>query len=195
MFSFMKKDAKVPYSSLSDDEKLSEDSTFLPKQSVRQRPVRRLWPWVLPWIMSSVFFAILTLRFYAASREPAYGSFERGWQTDFSESLMCLSSKERRLVTTALNVEPSRAYIERREMTFNGGPVFSPNWTYYVPNPDPVKYVGEPSPAIDDAWEELIGGRYFLVTKEEAKDALRFDYPDMDVQQLWNPIRGGYIQG
>jgi len=44
------------------------------------------------------------------------------------------------------------------ELLFTGSPAFDPNQTYYVPHPDPITYVGEPSPAIDQAWEDLTWG-------------------------------------
>ena len=55
-------------------------------------------------------------------------------------------------------VGPSRAHIELEQVTFTGGPSFTPNGTMYIPHPPKVQYVGEPRPEIDDAWEELTSG-------------------------------------
>ncbi|KAI1323211.1 hypothetical protein F5Y16DRAFT_403713 [Xylariaceae sp. FL0255] len=66
-------------------------------------------------------------------------TFERGWSTDFERTI------------------------------FTGAPAIHKNGTVYVPHPDPVRYVGTPSPELDHAWSKLIGGRYFLITTEEAK--------------------------
>ena len=105
----------------------------------------------------------------------------------------------------------ARPYIEKHDTVFTGGPVFAPNGTYYVPHPDKIDYVGEPSPGVDQAWEELtwgiIGtvsapmwrlidpGRYFLITKEEAEVNLRRDYSNDDLEEFWSPKRGGYDVG
>jgi hypothetical protein len=45
---------------------------------------------------------------------------------------------------------------------FNGSPVFYDNGTVYVPNPDPIRYVGDPLryPEIDDNWEKLSYGTF-----------------------------------
>ena len=43
-------------------------------------------------------------------------------------------------------------------VTFTGAPVFMENGTFYVPNPGKTKFVGQPSPEIDEAWEEITAG-------------------------------------
>lgn len=92
-------------------------------------------------------------------------------------------------------------------MKFNGGPAFYDNGTLYIPNPDAIKYVGEPSAEIDKAWEDLTDGkfpktvresmtetialdRYILITEEEARDTWGSEYVG-----FWDPYRGGYEVG
>jgi hypothetical protein len=44
---------------------------------------------------------------------------------------------------------------------FNGSPEFKDDGTMYIPNPDPVRYVGDPKefPEIDENWENLVYGK------------------------------------
>ena len=86
MFSFIRKNTEMSYHRLSDDEKLSEDSAFIPGGTSLRESKQRIWPYVIPWMVSTSVFAFLSLYFYLSSLEPAYGSFERGWSTDFCES-------------------------------------------------------------------------------------------------------------
>lgn len=89
MFSFFKRDAQT-YHRLSDDQEFSKDPAFPTGQLVTRKPARILWPYVLPWMTSSAVFAFTSIHFYLSSLEPAYGSFERGWSTDFSRALTSL---------------------------------------------------------------------------------------------------------
>jgi hypothetical protein len=41
---------------------------------------------------------------------------------------------------------------------FTGSPAFAKDGGFGVPHPGPISYVGDPSPAIDQAWEELTWG-------------------------------------
>ncbi|KAK1774233.1 hypothetical protein QBC45DRAFT_425612 [Copromyces sp. CBS 386.78] len=64
----------------------------------------------------------------------------------------------------------------------------------YVPNPDPILYVGNPTlhPEIDWNWDNLTYGRYVLITKEEAIAS----WPDVDdIEQYRDKQRGGYVAG
>lgn len=106
--------------------------------------------------------------------------------------------------------EPARKHISIEEVRFTGSPAFDLDNNYFVPHPDPIQYVGEPSPEIDRAWEKLTWGtiarsktidqnanralgRYILITKEEAVATLADTFGD--VEQFWSPKRGGYIGG
>ncbi|ETI25970.1 hypothetical protein G647_02747 [Cladophialophora carrionii CBS 160.54] len=100
---------------------------------------------------------------------PTLGSFDRGWATDF--------------ITV-------RSEIKAEQITFNGSPAFDENKTMFVPNPDPVRYVGPPSPEIDKNWEKLTWGRYFLITEEEARASW-----GEEIEEYWDEQRGGYVTG
>ena len=50
---------------------------------------------------------------------------------------------------------PSKSAIEVEQVIFNGSPSFTEDGRIFIPNPGPVKYVGDPSPEIDEAWEYL----------------------------------------
>jgi hypothetical protein len=47
---------------------------------------------------------------------------------------------------------------------------------FLVTSPGETMYVGMPSHQIDRAWEELLWGRYFSISEEEAKDLWGADY-------------------
>jgi hypothetical protein len=47
---------------------------------------------------------------------------------------------------------------------------------FLVTSPGETMYVGTPSDQIDRAWEELLWGRYFSISEEEAKDLWGADY-------------------
>jgi hypothetical protein len=62
--------------------------------------------------------------------------------------------------------------VELEEVVFTGGPAYDENGTMYVPNPSKIDYIGDPSPKIDDAWNELIEGmsiqcRFWTIANEE----------------------------
>ncbi|KAH8760338.1 hypothetical protein F5883DRAFT_606203 [Diaporthe sp. PMI_573] len=101
------------------------------------------------------------------------GTYEAGWATDF---------------------EPAKKEIAVENIRFTGSPVFDENGTYWIPNPGSIKYIGEPSPEIDQNWEDATWGRYFLATDEEARNAFSERYGD-DVSWLWNDHAGGYVVG
>lgn len=167
--------AHLPYSALknqSDDD--AEGGPFLPQSDEPPASQLRIWPYVLPWLASTITLAGLCLYLYLQSlpyTEERY-SFSRGWKTDFG---------------------PSRSAIEIEEVIFTGSPTFAENGTYYVPHPSPINYTADPSPELDRAWDELTWGRYIVVTEQEARDAFEEQYGD--IEQFWSPLRGGYITG
>lgn len=57
-------------------------------------------------------------------------------------------------------LEPAWQYISTEQVQFTGSPAFDPDQNYYVPHPDPITYIGNPSPEIDEAWEVLTWGTY-----------------------------------
>jgi hypothetical protein len=56
-------------------------------------------------------------------------------------------------------VGPAKSALRMKQVTFTGGPSFRANGSIFIPNPDTVKYVGTPTPEIDEAWELLTGGK------------------------------------
>ncbi|KAK2595877.1 hypothetical protein N8I77_013669 [Diaporthe amygdali] len=146
-----------------------ERSLFINKEQLvgTSRKVSDQWRVIslFSWTLT-VVFALLYLREKINS---AGGGYEQGWPTDFVSI---------------------RGHIETERRTFTGAPAIRRNGTVYVPHQDSVRYVGAPSPEIDHAWEQLVGGRYFLITEEEAKATWGTDYRD-----YWSEARGGYVLG
>ncbi|KAH8680834.1 hypothetical protein BX600DRAFT_504586 [Xylariales sp. PMI_506] len=130
----------------------------------------------LPWILASVsgclnillIAALLTTRL--RSGQPL-GSFEAGFETEFADA---------------------RDTIEVVETRFNGSPSFTADGTIFIPNPDPIRYVGDPSlhPEIDENWDKLTYGRYFRITPEEMSEAFGEGF-----EQYWDEKNGGYVVG
>jgi hypothetical protein len=54
---------------------------------------------------------------------------------------------------------PALSAIKLERVTFTGSPSYLPNGQVYVPNPGPIKYVGDPTPEMDAAWDALTAGR------------------------------------
>jgi hypothetical protein len=81
--------------------------------------------------------------------------------------------------------------------TFTGSPSFLEDGTSVVPPiaedaewPENVDYFAEPSEEVDEAWEILIGKRYFSISEEEAKHFWGDKYTEyVDERQ------GGYTAG
>ncbi|KXJ86420.1 hypothetical protein Micbo1qcDRAFT_140322 [Microdochium bolleyi] len=99
------------------------------------------------------------------------GFFQSGYHTDF--------------VTSRNRIQASRH-------RFYGSPAFHADGGIYLPNPDPVRYVGDPTiyPEIDRNWDNLTWGRYVLITEEEAKSTWGDNIADYFDHQ-----RGGYVAG
>jgi hypothetical protein len=64
------------------------------------------------------------------------------------------------VLTETLLVEgPALDALAIEEVRFFGGPSFKGNNTMYIPNPDPINYIGDPDPNVDAAWENLTYGK------------------------------------
>lgn len=85
----------------------------------------------------------------------------------------------------------ARSAVGVQLRTFTGAPSFDSNGHVVVPHPDPVRYVGKPTPEVDEAWERLVGGRYFLISEDEA----RATWGDDEYRDYWSWDRGGYVAG
>ncbi|KAI1842108.1 hypothetical protein JX266_011641 [Neoarthrinium moseri] len=125
------------------------------------------------WQLIALFFCTLTIIFallYSQEKiRRVEASYEQGWPTDFVSI---------------------RGRVGIESKTFTGAPAIRSNGTVYVPHQDGIRYVGAPSPQLDHAWEQLVGGRYFLITEQEAKATWGPDY-----RGYWSQARGGYVLG
>lgn len=63
----------------------------------------------------------------------------------------------RLLTIYAMRAEPLQPYISITEQHYTGGPQYTTDGDFLVPNPGPAKYTGV-GPEVDAAWEELIQG-------------------------------------
>jgi hypothetical protein len=85
---FSKSNARRYSLTSDDDETLDGESRSVLPEKLQIRPksfsTRHL---VVPWILSTVFFASLSLYFNLMRVPPPLGTFEAGWKTDFGEWL------------------------------------------------------------------------------------------------------------
>ncbi|OCL04907.1 hypothetical protein AOQ84DRAFT_107626 [Glonium stellatum] len=154
---------------LIDDESWeNNEAIHMKPPTLRWQTLSRSFPTV-PWLISA-FFAIVSLYQYLASQD-SRGTFKSGWQTEF---------------------EPARSTIKLERAHFRGSPNFTAEGVLYISNPDPTRYVGQPSEIIDMNWERLIGARYFLLTESEARQSLGVG-DEEDISQYWSPSLGGYV--
>jgi hypothetical protein len=146
----------------------------------------------LPWIVATAALSVLCLWLLLTrpeSRPPAAvgGSWEGGYDNELGEFFYCAMG-ELGLTSPADSIKPK---IRVHPVTFSGSPRFDDHGNGTVPTrPGSMAYVGDPSPALDDAWEGLVGDRSFLLTEEEARDAWGPDY-----WQFYNTDRQGYLSG
>jgi hypothetical protein len=85
-----KKDS-IAYSSLEyESEKDGESSSGLLSPKAIESSKSRVWPFVLPWIVSTVTFAWAAGYFFLKSLPPTQlheYSYSTGWKTDFGQSV------------------------------------------------------------------------------------------------------------
>lgn len=108
---------------------------------------------ILLLLFSTLGFAALSLYFYLKTLSPPLGTFEKGWKTDFGNFAQDFG---RNYANKTLG--PAREYVSTKQVQFTGSPAFDADENYFVPHPDPIKYVGEPSEEIDRAWEDITWG-------------------------------------
>jgi hypothetical protein len=55
----------------------------------------------------------------------------------------------------------AREYIQVEQRRFYGGPAFDEAGKLYIPDPDLLRYVGDPVqyPEVDDNWDNMTWGR------------------------------------
>lgn len=118
----------------------------------------------LPWIISTVVLLLLTAVLIVRDILPAssQGSFEKGFVTDFG---IC-PCKHAAIVTKPF-AEPALPAISMHQVRFSGALRADENGTLFPAfNSSEPRYVGPPSPEIDQTWEKLLGrmdtGLFFI---------------------------------
>ncbi|KIN09168.1 hypothetical protein OIDMADRAFT_48993 [Oidiodendron maius Zn] len=124
----------------------------------------------LTWIILTFIFATLSAYLYFCSPTLSpLGTFENGFLTDFG---------------------PATSIISIHQREFTGSPQFSNGAEYIPQGSETLRYIGDPSPEIDDSWNALTRNRYFLLSDEEAYAAWGDSYKD-----FWSDQFGGYLTG
>ncbi|OJJ42268.1 hypothetical protein ASPZODRAFT_137405 [Penicilliopsis zonata CBS 506.65] len=126
----------------------SENAPFLPDEKpprTKNQIFARQWPWIL----STLFFALLSALLFFRLPSSPYGSYEKGFSTD---------------------LKSIRSSIELQEVQFTGGLELDENGRLIsVTDPGAPKYAGPPSPEIDDAWNELMLALDLDLSEDEAE--------------------------
>ncbi|CAK7210362.1 hypothetical protein SCUCBS95973_000753 [Sporothrix curviconia] len=85
---------------------------------------------------------------------------------------------------------PVREHITPLDISFTGGVSFNEKGEMYKPHPGKDTYVGA-SPLVDKEWDVLtFGGRYFIISDDEARETFGPGY-----QEYYNEQFGGYVIG
>jgi len=149
-------DSSASYISLEDSDKEEALPFVNSANSLIRTSTRRPR---LPWILSTVGFAILSLFLLNEKRASRIiGKYETGFKTEF---------------------EPAALAIQLERVRFSGTPLFRENGTAYRKvNANEPQYVGPPSDEIDSAWAGLIHGRYVSITEDEARNAWGENYEE-----------------
>ncbi|KXT15673.1 hypothetical protein AC579_6114 [Pseudocercospora musae] len=99
-----------------------------------------------------------------------FGTFEHGFVTE--------------------KILPPELYeIEHRRFTSSVG-FHSDGTEFLIQEPSEPVYVGEPSPEIDGAWEELVHDRYWSISESEAKSLWGVGY-----EMYRDEVKGGWTGG
>ncbi|KAH8819356.1 hypothetical protein F5884DRAFT_9763 [Xylogone sp. PMI_703] len=107
----------------------------------------------------STFILITYLNGYTHFKTEQKWSYETGFQ-------------EERLLPQSL------VQLEQRRFKYPVDFRLDDGEEYLVMEPDDKVYTGTPSPEIDHAWHELLWGRYFSISEEEAKRLWPDNYED-----------------
>ncbi|KAH8805171.1 hypothetical protein F5884DRAFT_798588 [Xylogone sp. PMI_703] len=156
------------YSSLQEEEGDDKSEQITLKKTI---PPRTGWSNIV--VVLSLVIATLcassTLLLYQRTKSSSFQKLEAGFPTDY---------------------KPVLPEVDIEEVLFTGGPAFDENGDMYIPNPARIKYIGDPNEEIDQAWDELIKGRYFKITEQEAKEAFGEKY-----NETWYEKAGAYVAG
>jgi hypothetical protein len=117
------------------------------------------------------------------------GTFEHGFTTEMIRTSLQITQRVLDVLTIS-HVVPSDLY-EVSERRFTGRLEFHTDGseTLILPDSEPA-YVGDPSPAIDAAWDHLVEGRYWSISEKEARMLWGVGY-----QQYRDQVKGGYTGG
>ncbi|MCJ1261976.1 hypothetical protein MMC22_001845 [Lobaria immixta] len=106
-----------------------------------------------PWILSTLFFAVISILLYFQPRAtvpcPSPSSFDAGFSTDFLDAKPVVAL-EQRIFDGAVYFNESSQMLEMET------------------NPNLPQFVGPPSPEIDQAWYDMLRGRIFTITEQDA---------------------------
>lgn len=129
------------------------------------------------WVVLTWFFALmstyLVFKNWELRNNNGFGTYGGGFDTEFL---------------------PATRAIRSIKTRFSGSPRFDETGEeYFLPNSDISVFAGPPSPVVDEGWNRItggIGGLYFLVTDEEAKQSW-----GESLDEYWDDRRGGYRAG
>ena len=143
----------------SSDDGLESVQSSLSKKW-RREILRVLSNSVLPWILTAILASLLLLVAMVLNRNKCLhiegtGTFASSYAFDFGTVLSYRSlsyAKEEKV--------SARQHVSLEHKKFTGSPAFDEHGQIFIPNPDPVRYVGHPEdfPEIDENWEKLTRG-------------------------------------
>lgn len=183
--------------SVDDDSEQRETSYFI--QSKQQNSYRsRLH------IRTSVFHVILfavgiflsgvisTLSITALkSHAHPYGQYDTGFQEEKLRKWSRIGYAQRWWYLTHFQYSVPSKSIELAQVRFKSPVDFEANGhEFLVTEPSGKSYVGNTTKEVDDAWKDLLWGRYFSISEAEAKKLWGEEY-----RSFWDHDRSGYTAG
>ncbi|PMD48881.1 hypothetical protein L207DRAFT_415190 [Hyaloscypha variabilis F] len=154
--------------SVEDDEK----STLVLTRDLPNKSRKNSWRFylltLLPWVLTLFFASVALVEHLSRTQVSSLGSYSTGWKTDFAAA---------------------RPHIKIEQVRFNGGTAFDDDGKAFIPHPEPIDYEGD-GPKVDQAWDELTGGRYVRITEEEAHEAW-----GEDISPFWERRAESYVAG
>jgi hypothetical protein len=59
--------------------------------------------------------------------------------------------------TFLIELDPASTSIEYEVVKFTGSPAIASDGSLFIPNPDRIRYIGEPGPEVDKNWDAITG--------------------------------------
>lgn len=114
----------------------------------------------VPWTLCIIFSSVALIFGLIDHEQSKLGTFAAGYATDFGKSVFQAFPFKRGATFLTHPTVTARPYIKVSHTTFTGSPAFDDQGNLFVPNPDPVRYVGDPAqhPEIDYNWDNLTWG-------------------------------------